>query len=133
MAPKKVQKSAAIDLETLPFPAITLGEELFVEIDELAPSSLPANDAENASPAIPTNEYDESSLSDKDRDKDKAKKLHWSDEMLEQLVEVLHQVFENRGATDNSFKKATFEKAAGIVRKVYNGLIKITHKKCKNK
>src|SRR5437667_7871526 len=53
--------------------------------------------------------------------------------MLEQLVEVLHEVFENGGAADNSFKKATFEKAIVMVRRVYKGLIEITPGKCKNK
>ena len=53
--------------------------------------------------------------------------------MLEQLVEVLHKVFENRGATNNSFKKATFKKAVVMVHRVYKGLIKITLGKCKNK
>jgi hypothetical protein len=57
----------------------------------------------------------------------------WTEEMLEQLVEVLYQVFDEGGAADNSFKKSTFERAAGKVRRVYKGSQEITQVKCKNK
>jgi len=48
-------------------------------------------------------------------------------------VEVLYQVFDEGGAADNSFKKSTFERAAGKVRRVYKGSQEITQVKCKNK
>jgi hypothetical protein len=63
----------------------------------------------------------------------KVPRIEWSDEMHEQLIEVLHQVFEDGGAADNSFKKPTFKQAAVMVRKVYNGPHQITGTKCKNK
>jgi len=47
-------------------------------------------------------------------------------------VEVLYQVFKDRGAADNSFKKSTFEKAVVKVRHVYKGPHEITWLKCKN-
>jgi|ERR1700722_15274321 hypothetical protein len=48
-----------------------------------------------------------------DNDEGKEDRLMWTEEMLEQLVEVLYQVFDEGGAADNSFKKPTFERAAG--------------------
>jgi len=56
-----------------------------------------------------------------DNDEGKEDRLMWTEEMLEQLVEVLYQVFDEGGAADNSFKKPTFERAAGKVRRVYKG------------
>ena len=52
--------------------------------------------------------------------------------MKEQLMEVLYQVFKDRGAADNSFKKSTFEKAVVKVRHVYRGPHEMTWLKCKN-
>jgi hypothetical protein len=43
---------------------------------------------------------------------EKGKRMNWSMEMIEALVEVLHKVFQDGGAADNSFKNATFEKTA---------------------
>ena len=60
-------------------------------------------------------------------------RLMWSLEMVEQLIEVLHEVFQVGGAADNSFKKATFELAVTKVRGVYKGPLDITQEKCKNK
>ena len=53
--------------------------------------------------------------------------------MNEQLVEVLHTTWQDGGASDNSFKMAVFEKAAGMVHRVYKGPREITSKMCKNK
>ena len=53
--------------------------------------------------------------------------------MIEQLVDMLYEVFEKGGATDNSFKKAIFELAAHNVGKVYKGALKVIHQQCKNK
>jgi hypothetical protein len=49
------------------------------------------------------------------------------------LVDGLYKVFENRGAANNSFKKATFEQVAKKVRKAYKGSIRVTQQHCKNK
>ena len=57
----------------------------------------------------------------------KEEKLVWSEEMIEQLVDTLYEVFEKGGAADNSFKKATFELAVHNIRKVYKGALKVTH------
>jgi len=57
----------------------------------------------------------------------KEEKLVWSEEMIEQLVDTLREVFEKGGAADNSFKKATFEQAAHNVGKLYKGALKVTH------
>jgi hypothetical protein len=53
--------------------------------------------------------------------------------MFEQLIEVLHEVFEAGGAADNSFKKLTYGKVALAVRRVYKGPLEITAGRCKNK
>ena len=60
-------------------------------------------------------------------------KLAWSEEMLEQLVEELYDVFIKEGGADNSFKKSTFQSAVKRVRKVYKGKMEIIYIKCKNK
>ena len=63
----------------------------------------------------------------------KEEKLTWTEEMMEQLVDRLYDVFERGGAADNSFKKATFELAAEHVRKAYKGSVRVTPQHCKNK
>ena len=56
----------------------------------------------------------------------KEEKLFWTEEMLEQLIDILYEVFEKGGAADNSFKKATFELVAQNVGKVYKRALKVT-------
>jgi hypothetical protein len=46
---------------------------------------------------------------------------------------VLYSVFIKGGATNNSFKKSTFESAIREVRKVYKGKLEVIYMKCKNK
>jgi hypothetical protein len=53
--------------------------------------------------------------------------------MIKQLINTLYKVFKKGGAADNSFKKAIFKLAAHNVRKVYKGVLKVTHQQCKNK
>jgi hypothetical protein len=62
-------------------------------------------------------------------------RLNWTEEMLEQLVDTLRMVYENGGAADNSFKKATFEACVVTVRRAYRGTCPqdIIWSKCKNK
>jgi hypothetical protein len=60
-------------------------------------------------------------------------KMSWSIEMIEQLVDLLYEIFEAGGAADNSFKKTTWERASAIVNKVYKGAIPVTANQCKNK
>ena len=126
-AKKTVNSAVTISNPTPTHPTI-LGEETPPkDADELAPSSPPAN---------PTMQRETTPSEDEDDEYEgngKGPRMTWTDEMWEQLVEVLHQVFEDGGAADNSFKKATFEKAAVRVRRVYKGPHEITHTKCKNK
>jgi len=79
MAPKRVQKPAAINLNTPSFPTITLGEELFVETNKFLLLNPPANATNNTSPLPSINKattiHDTTPLSDKEEDKEKAKKL----------------------------------------------------------
>ena len=129
MAPRKAKSTL---LRAPSYPNITLG----FENDELAPSSplnykidTPSGDSlplwplptVKASP--PVSNEDEIELQ---KTTDINERLIWSLEMVEQLIEVLHEVFQVSGAADNSFKKATFELAATKVRGVYKGPLDIT-------
>lgn len=67
------------------------------------------------------------------KEKGKEPALDWSEEMKEQLVDTLFEVFEAGGRSDNSFKRAIFEQAAKNVRKAYKGTVTVTADKCKNK
>jgi hypothetical protein len=60
-------------------------------------------------------------------------KLFWTEEMMEILIDVLYEVFEQGGASDNSFKKSAFELAAARVTKAYKGVVRVTQQHCKNK
>ena len=57
----------------------------------------------------------------------KEEKLVQSEEMIEQLVDILYKVFKKEGAANNSFKKATFELVAYNVRKAYKGALKVIY------
>jgi hypothetical protein len=108
-------------------PEITLGEQ---DPHELASLSLPYVEYPEP-PALPakaplTELAEESEVEDD-------KVVIWSEEMLEQLIEVLYDVFVKGGGADNSFKKSTFQSAAKNVRTVYKGKMDITYEKCKNK
>jgi hypothetical protein len=122
--------------EAIPSSEITLGEEaLLQDIDELATSTLLPRAAESSypeplSPTQPTQPTQEEIETEDDKDTDR---LVWSEEMLEQLVEELYDVFIKGGGADNSFKKSTFQSAAKKVREVYKGKLDITYAKCKNK
>jgi Myb/SANT-like DNA-binding domain len=144
-APKPVTTAelAATTPNSILTHTITLGEELSKDTDGLA-SPSPANPTEHTyqsypSPPLPPNNTESatprepSPSSDAEDEKEGLNRLDWTEEMHEQLVEVLHQVFEDGRAADNGFKKAAFEKAAVKVRQVYNGVLEITHGKCKNK
>jgi hypothetical protein len=77
---------------------------------------------------LDTTEVDTASQADA-----KEERVVWSEEMVEQLVETLQEVFEEGGAADNSFKKVTFEQAAINVNRLYRGLVRVSHQQCKNK
>jgi Myb/SANT-like DNA-binding protein len=136
MRSKRVRKApptALIDptaliesIEAIPTPQITLGEQA---PDELAPPCVNEYPEPPSTDALPTALTEEES----ETEDDKENKLAWSEEMLEQLVEVLYSVFVKGGAADNSFKKSTFESVAKKVRMVYKGKLEVTYAKCKNK
>jgi hypothetical protein len=142
MPPKRAKKplesaASTSDLRLLDF--ITLGEE---ETNELALPGPPTNRTEHTYPSPPplANETNKELADQEEYDRDeeeeetgKGARLLWSLEMFEQLIEVLHEVFEAGGAADNSFKKPTYEKVALAVRRVYKGPLEITAGRCKNK
>jgi hypothetical protein len=107
-----------------------LGEE-----EPLIAPSNPTFTVESAYPLEPLISNDTSTETQEDaiQVEGKEEKLIWSEEMIEQLVDTLYDVFEKGGAADNSFKKATFELVAQNVTKVYKGAVKITQQHCKNK
>jgi hypothetical protein len=125
-----------------PLPTINFGEEPWAgsspvilsatptpppvsALDPVLSHPRPLNDTGLASQQAPA-----ADSSDDEEEKDR---LVWTEEMLEQLVEVLYEVFDEGGAADNSFKKPTFVRAAGKVRRVYRGSQEVTQVKCKNK
>src|ERR1700709_744968 len=122
MPSKRARKAVSTTLiesiepsEAIPSLEITLGEEaLPQDIDELATLTLLPRAAESSypeplSPTQPTQPTQEESETEDDKDTDR---LVWSEEMLEQLVEELYNVFIKGGGADNSFKKSTFQSAA---------------------
>jgi hypothetical protein len=78
-------------------------------------------------------EDEEDEVQEVDKTGEKLPQFSWTEEMMEQLVEVLHTVFVRGGAADNSFKKSSFEEAVIHVRSVYRGPHQITWLTCKNK
>jgi hypothetical protein len=155
MPPKNARKRAPKAFNSIPLPnAITLGEEetliatitppnpspvaaTVCPLEPLIPTSsrqlLPSNDTQEA---LPLQDDTQQAQANGDEEREfvvVVEKLLWSEEMLEQLVEVLYSVFEEGGAADNSFKKSTFEKASHEVRKVYKGAVRVTPTHCKNK
>jgi hypothetical protein len=139
MPPKRVRRAAKPFDNSPSSLAVTLGEEIRSEQDELAPSSPPANITTPSypSPPPPENAANIQGVSDDDGEEEeeegKGVRMVWSLEMQEQLVDTLYEVFIAGGGADNSFKKATFEKVAVNVRKVYEGSNEINWLKCKNK
>jgi len=139
MPPKRVRRAAKPFDNSPSSLAVTLGEEIRSEQDELAPSSPPANITTPSypSPPPPENAANIQGVSDDDGEEEeeegKGVRMVWSLEMQEQLVDTLYEVFIAGGGADNSFKKATFEKVAVNVRKVYKGSNEINWLKCKNK
>jgi hypothetical protein len=148
---KKTVKPVATTSNPIPLPIVTLGEEIHKDVDELAQSSPPPKPTNYTYPSPPQpnnttlrelsppkddSEEDTDNKEEEEEEGEDGKKglrMMWTEEMSEQLVEVLYKVFEDGGAADNSFKKATFEKTALKVRYVYKGSHKITWLKCKNK
>jgi hypothetical protein len=119
MPPKRARKAPTAPIESIelieaiPTPRITLGEDApHAETDELAPLSPPRTTypeppslARTGTQSTQPTQPDEESDSEDNKDKSK---LAWSEEMLEQLVEELYNVFIKGGRADNSFKKSTF-------------------------
>ncbi len=80
------------------YSVINASIEASYAVDPLLSNPGPLNDT---GPAIQQAPPADSS----DNDEGKEDRLMWTEEMLEQLVEVLYQVFDEGGAADNSFKK----------------------------
>jgi hypothetical protein len=138
MAPPKAGKRASKAADLTPsntlINIITLGEEEAVSapIPSLNPTLTIERTVESPYPLEPLISNDTKANDNIDVEV-KEEKLVWSEEMMEQLVDTLYEVFEKGGAADNSFKKAIFELAAHNVGKVYKGVLKVTHQQCKNK
>jgi hypothetical protein len=132
---KQITVKAKSSSTTTPAPQITLG----AEADELAPSSPTVNTQaeppESTYPSLddPPTDDNPDPFEEEPNEADKDIRTTWSPEMNEQLVEVLYTTWQDGGASDNSFKMTVFEKAAGIVHRVYKGPREITSKMCKNK
>jgi hypothetical protein len=157
MPPKNARKRAAKAPESnptnAPISTITFGEEETPTAPTAPPSPTPAVESsyplcpllstpertfqDTQEPADPTNdtqpEQPEPQANGTQELVVKKKKLSWTEEMLESLVETLYEVFEKGGVVDNSFKKAIFELTAQNVRKIYKKFIKISQIHCKNK
>jgi hypothetical protein len=131
----KASKAATATPTIIALSLVTLGKELDVKNNKVTPTSPPTNilptypllpsllyniDYARASPLL-NNDKDDENNEDKDRDNKKGAYISWSLEIKEQLIKVLYQVFKNRRAADNSFKKAMLKKAATRVRRVYKG------------
>lgn len=138
MAPRKAKSTH------LSTPSLHANIILGTESDELALSSPPNHEIDTplfddslSLRPLPTVESFPSMPNKDELEPDKTtdanERLIWSLEMVEQLLEVLYEVFQAGGAADNSFKKTTFELAASKVRGVYKGPLDITQEKCKNK
>lgn len=135
MPPKRTAKTTTIVTRksSIPTsPSITVAPP-----DELALSTPASNDEADTPQAQPyllrPADTDSTLDIEESEDVEGLERLTWSLEMTEQLVEVLHEVFSEGGSADNSFKLATFEKAALKVRHIYKGPLEITRKRCKNK
>jgi hypothetical protein len=135
MPPKRTAKTTTIVTRKASIPtspSITVAPP-----DELALSTPASNDEADTPQAQPyllrPADTDSTLDIEESEDVEGLERLTWSLEMTEQLVEVLHEVFSEGGSADNSFKLATFEKAALKVRHIYKGPLEITRKRCKNK
>ena len=129
---KRTPTKASLALEHLP--EIILG----FESDELAPTSPPA-DIPSPPPNLPPNLPPSSnqstpSLEELDDKPTKERRINWSIEMVEQLVEVIHAKFLQGQGGDNGFKRETWIEAARKVQGVTRGPSdNITWDRCKNK
>jgi hypothetical protein len=115
-------------------PSSTLAAESYPLEPQLSPATKavpPSNDTKDA--AAPMNSTQPEPQANGEEKGVKEEKLSWTEEMMEMLVDMLYEVFEKGGASDNSFKKTTFELAAGRVAKAYKGSVKVTQQHCKNK
>jgi hypothetical protein len=105
MPPKRARKAptALIEsieqIEAIPTPRITLGKEAsHAETDELARSSPPRTTyPEPPSLARTGTQSTQPTQPDEESDSEDKSKLAWSEEMLEQLVEELYDVFAKGG------------------------------------
>ena len=106
MAPTRTRKRTLKVLESTlsnrPISTITLDEE-----EPLVTPSNSAFTVESAYPLEPliSNDTSTETQGDAIQVEVKEEKLIWTEEMMEQLVDTLYEVFEKGGAADNSFKR----------------------------
>jgi hypothetical protein len=130
---KKTPPKASLALEHLP--EIILG----FESDELAPTSPLADSPPPNLPNLPPNLPPSSnrstpSLEELDDKPTKERRINWSIEMVEQLVEVIYAKFLLGQGGDNGFKRETWIEAPRKVQGVVRGPSEnITWDRCKNK
>jgi hypothetical protein len=110
MPPKRVSRKAKSTSDT--YESITVAGDIFSE----TPSS------------------DNTSLAEDSNDTEKAERISWSDEMAEQLVEVVHAKWEEApGACDNGMKRETWHEGADRANRVRRSGAVVTWDKAKNK
>jgi hypothetical protein len=139
MPPKKGSKRTAKPPLEPKAPAVTLGNSMSPDMDDLALTSLPASaPTYHSPPPFETTDATQDTIQNIENEEDEEEngaglaKMGWTMDMKEQLVDALHLVFEEGGAADNSFKKSAFEKAARQVKTVYTGPHEVNWTKCKN-
>ena len=108
---KKTGNSIALTSDSTPHPTLLLGDEIPKERDEFAPSSPTTNPRGYSYPSPPQpnsvtpQDNSEDEEDKEDEDGKKGPRMIWTEEMLEQLVEVLYEVFERGGAAKGVLKK----------------------------
>ncbi len=120
-------------------PAIVTSIETYPLRPLLSTPEPDVHDTQNQTPPIDDTQAEEAEIEKaeeaetKEKEKEKGASLEWNEEMKEQLITTLFEVFQAGGGSDNSFKKHIFELAATNVKKAYKGTVSVTADKCKNK
>jgi hypothetical protein len=120
---KRGSKKDPLIVESLP--AITLGPE---SVETLFPYPTTRSRSISLTPEPSTLNINDTGKGGKE------KRINWTTEMIEQLVEVVHCVFMTGEGSDNGFKKETWIEAVTQVCKVARDSSNlITWDRCKNK
>jgi hypothetical protein len=111
-------------------PKIILGPES----NGLALASPLAETPPSPPPFPPSSNRSTPSLEELDNKPTKERRINWTMEMVEQLVEVIYAKFLQSQGGDNGFKRETWTEAAGKVQGVIRDPSEnITWDRCKNK